>query len=129
MEPQAIRQLLRPFFWDYDLDPYEVFEVVMSERERVGSFTRETALIRLFERLSWYDILQLFGVEHVTALLTKELIRNIRFPELRERYELVRKILHGEPVSFSGWSPEYRQKIQRTLLSHRWYRTQPEGTA
>ncbi|MDY0092876.1 MAG: hypothetical protein RBT80_09280 [Candidatus Vecturithrix sp.] len=125
MEKAEIRKLLHPILWDYDIDPYHLFQVAIGCKERVGSFTQQTALIRMLERLSWYDLIRLFGLEELTRLLTPDLIAQLRFPELRERYELVRKVLHGEPVSFSGWSPEYRQKIRRTLLSHRWYRTQP----
>ncbi len=124
MEKSDVRRLLQPLVWDYNIDPYDVYEVALGQKERIGSFTRRKALLRLFERLSWYDLLRLFGIERVGAFLTVDLIQQLRFPELRDRYEFVRKVLHGEPVSFSGWSPEYRQKIQHTLLSHRWYRTQ-----
>jgi hypothetical protein len=125
MEKADIQKLLQPLLWDYRIDPYELFEVAIGTRERVGSFTQGKALIRMLERLAWYDLVRLFGIDGLTTLLTTHVIAQLRFPELRERYELVRKVLQGEPVSFSGWSPEYRQKIRHTLLSHRWYRTQP----
>ena len=125
MKHDEIRALLRPILWDYDLDPYEFYEVAAGTRARLGMFTQDTALIRLFERLGWYDLIDLFGLDELTRLLTKERIAKLRIPELRERYELARKVLHGEPVSLSGWSPEYREKIRRTLLSHRWYRAEP----
>ena len=124
MEKEAIRKLLQPLLWDYQLDPYDLFEIALGRQERIGTFTRAQVLVRLFERLAWYDLVQLFGIEVLTTLLTKEIINRLRFPELRTRYEFIRKVLHGEPVSFSGWSPEYRQRIRHTLLSHRWYRTQ-----
>ena len=124
MEKEAIRKLLQPLLWDYQLDPYGLFEIALGRQERIGTFTRAQVLVRLFERLAWYDLVQLFGIEVLTTLLTKEIINRLRFPELRTRYEFIRKVLHGEPVSFSGWSPEYRQRIRHTLLSHRWYRTQ-----
>ena len=124
MEQQQIHNLLRPFLWDYDIDPYEFYEVAAGMRQRVGTFTQDTALIRLFERLGWYDLIDLFGLDGLKILLTKERIVRLRIPELRERYELARKVLHGEPVSFSGWSPEARERIRRTFLSDRWYRTE-----
>jgi hypothetical protein len=124
MEKAEIQKLLQPLLWDYRIDPYDFFEVAIGTRERIGSFTQEKVLIRMFERLSWYDLVKLFGIDRLTTLLTKKVIAQLRFPELRERYELVRKVLQGETVSFSGWSPEYRQKIQHTLLSYRWYRSQ-----
>jgi len=126
MKKADIQQLLQPLIWDYQIDPYELFEVAVGNKERVGSFTQEKVLLRMLERLSWYDLVKLFGIDGLTKLLTKEIIAQLRFQELRERYELVRKVLQGQAVSFSGWSPEYRQKIQHTLLSNRWYRSQQE---
>lgn len=124
MDKTEIRTCLQPILWDYQLDPYEFYETALGRRERVGWFTQERALLRMLERLSWYDLIQLFGIEHLTQLLTQELVSRIRIPQLREKYELARKALQGETVSFSGWSPEYREKIRHTLLSHRWYRAQ-----
>jgi hypothetical protein len=122
MEKEQIEKILRPILWDYNIDPCELFEVAIGNKERIGSFNQKKALVRMFERLSWYDLINLFGIGQLTKLLTEEAISGIRIRELRERYEFVRKILYGETVSFSGWSPEYREKIRHTLLSDRWYR-------
>jgi hypothetical protein len=81
-------------------------------------------LSRMFERLSWYDLVKLFGIDELKRQLTEEAISRIRIETLREKYEFARDILHGNTVSFSGWSPEYREKIKHTLLSNRWYRTE-----
>lgn len=124
MEKANIQKLLQPILWDYHIAPYELYEVAIGHKERVGCFTRDRALIRILERLSWYDLINLFGIDQLTQFLTKDLISQIRVNALQERYEFARKVLQGEPVSFSGWSPETREKIRHTLLSHRWYRTQ-----
>ena len=123
MEKEQVKKILKPILWDYQIDPYEFFEVATGKKERIGSFNQEKALIRMFERLFWYDLVNLFGIDGLAKLLSKELISRIRIKELREKYEFARKVLHGETVSFSGWSPEYREKIKHTLLSDRWYRT------
>ena len=124
MEQKNIDDLLQPILWDYQIAPCDFYEVATGKKERVGWFTRERVLIRILERLTWYDLITLFGIERLTEILTPELIAQLRFPELRRRYELARKVLQGEAVSFSGWSPEYRENIKHTLLSHRWYRAQ-----
>jgi hypothetical protein len=124
MEKTEIQKILQPIVWDYHIVPCELYEVAIGQKERVGWFTQERALIRILERLSWYDLVNLFGIDKLTKLLTKEIISQIRFNALQEKYEFARKVLQGEPVSFSGWSPEYREKIRHTLLSNRWYRTQ-----
>jgi len=122
MDKEKIRKLLQPILWDYQIDSYDFFQVAIGNKDRIGSFTQKKALVRIFERLSWYDLINLFGIEQLTKLLTKQAISGIRIRELREKYEFARKILHGEAVSFSGWSPEYREKIRNSLLSDRWYR-------
>jgi hypothetical protein len=125
MNKSEIQKLLKPIIWDYNLDPYDLFELVVGTKKQAGNFTPETALVRMLERLSWYDLVNLFGIEALTHLITPEIISRLRLRELQEKYEFVRKVLQGETVSFSGWSPEYREKIRHTLLSDRWYRTQP----
>jgi hypothetical protein len=124
MNKKEIRTCLQSILWDYQIDPYEFYETALGTRERVGWFTQERALLRMLERLGWYDLIRLFGIEHLTQLLSKELVSRIRIPQLREKYELARKVLQGETLSFSGRSPEYRKKIRHTLLSRRWYRAQ-----
>jgi hypothetical protein len=80
---------------------------------------------RMFERLNWHELMDILGVDRIKKLLTKESISRIRFPELRERYEFIRKILSREPVSFTGWGDAYHQRIKHTLFSDRWYRSKP----
>jgi len=111
--------------WDYHLDPYDLFEIALGKQPPSGWLTRESVLVRMLERLVWYDLINLFGLEQIANFLTPDLVARIHVPELRDKYDYLRKLLHGEPVPVSGWSPEYRQKIGHTLLSHRWYRTQP----
>jgi hypothetical protein len=119
-----IQKLLKPILWDYQVDPYEFFLAAAGEKSRAGGFDQEKARIRMLERLSWYDLIRLFGIEGLKNLLTREIISKLRIRELREKYEFARKVLHGETVSYTGWSPEYREKIKHTLLSNRWYRAQ-----
>ena len=122
MEKKEIKNILQPILWDYNIDPCDFFETALGEKDRAGSFCRETALIRMLERLSWHDLINLFGTDKLTQLLTKDIISRVRIKELKEKYEFARCVLQGETVSFSGWSPEYREKIKHTLLSNRWYR-------
>ena len=123
-ERERISRIMKHILWDYDIDPYELYEVVIGKRERVGHFDEERVLQRMLERLSWYDLLDLLGVDILRERLVPETIARIRRPDVRERYEHIRRILHKEAVSLSGWSPEYREKVRHTLLSHRWYRAE-----
>ncbi len=124
MQEEEIRAILQAILWDYQIDPCDFYELALGRKERIGWFSRERALIRMLERLSWYDLIRVFGLKELSDILKPELIAQLRFPELRRRYELARKVLRGETVSFSGWSPEYRENIKHSLVSQRWYRTQ-----
>ena len=118
-----IENILKKITWDYNVEPYDLYLVLMGEKKTAGPFTLEKIFLRMLERLFWYDLLDIVGIDFIKNNLSKKTIEKIRFRDLKEKYELVRKILHGEALSFSGWSAEYRQKIEPTLLSNRWYRT------
>jgi len=107
MEKKEIQKLLQPVLF---------YQIAAKERPGIGWFTQERILVRIFERLPWYDLVNLFGIDGLTRLLRKDVIARIRIGELREKYEFARKVLQGETVSFSGWSPEYREKIRHTLV-------------
>ena len=123
-ERERISRIMKHILWDYDIDPYELYEVVIGKRERVGHFDEKRVLQRMLERLSWYDLLDLLGVDILRERLVSETIARIRRSDVRERYEHIRRILHKEAVPLSGWDPEYREKVRHTLLSHRWYRAE-----
>jgi len=120
---ERIKLILKKILWDYEIDPPLLYDVIVGKRERVGTFNKEKIMLRALERLSWYDLLELFGKEELGRNLTDDIIRKLRFKELQEKYEFARKVLQGETVSYTGWSPEYRKKIRHTLLSNRWYST------
>ena len=82
----------------------------------------DRSIIRLLERMPWYDLVELFGLPGLTKMITKERISLLRDPLLKEHYEFARQLLQKEPLSVSGWCPEYRKKIRATLLSDRRYR-------
>lgn len=116
------QKTLKGIFWDYNIDPVELFKVLNGKREKAGPYNAQQIFIRMLERLSWYELIELLGLEYIKNNLTDEIIQKIRFRALREKYETVQKVLHGHPLSVSGWDPPYRERIKHTLLSNRWYR-------
>ena len=123
--PDAIRSIIKRIVWDYNLDPYDLYLIASRQKEAIGPFNEFWVWQRMFERLGWYDLLKLYGIETVKVNLTREHIQKIRIPELRERYERVRCLLHGEALPPAEWGAEARQRMQSTLLSDRWYRHLP----
>ena len=121
---ERISAVMRHAVWDYDIDPYELYEVAIGRRGKVGHFDAERILLRMLERLPWYDVLDLLGVDGLRTRLVPRLIARIRREDVRERYDYVRGILQGEALPLTGWDPEHREKVRHTLLSHRWYRAE-----
>jgi len=120
LDKKEITAALDGIVWDYKADPDELYEVLTGQRLKAGPFTLDRLLVRMLERLSWYELIDLLGLEYLRQHLTAEIIAKIRFKTLRGRYERVSQFLSGHPVSLSGWDPEYREEIKHTLLSNRW---------
>lgn len=123
MSKEEQLQLLRTTFWDYNPPETDLLEVVTGFSIE-GLIPRENIFVRMLERLGLHEILEIIDVQTVKELLTPSVISRIRQPELRERYEFIRSVLSGSPLSFTGWGDEYYQRIKHTLFSDRWYRTQ-----
>ena len=121
LKKKEISKLLKPILWDYSIDPCDLYDVAIGVMDNAGGFTREKALIRILENLSWYELIDIFGLEKLKELLRKDLIEKFGNEMLRDKYEFARQSLHGEALSLSGWDPEYREKISNSLLSHRWH--------
>ncbi len=75
MNKAAIQTALRGIIWDYDVDPDELFEVITGKREKSGPFDAERIFVRMLERLSWYELIELLGLEFIKNHLSKDVIR------------------------------------------------------
>ncbi len=124
MNKDDMDSVFKSIIWDYNVNPDEIIEVITGKKEKVGPFDAEKLFVRMLERLSWYELIDLLGIKYIKDNLNESAIKKIRFNLLRERYETIRQILSGATLSFSGWDLEYREKIKHTLLSNRRYRTQ-----
>lgn len=114
--------IIKSLVWDYHVREDRLLEVLLGLQEKEGPFDQTKIFLRVLERLPWHDILAIMGKERIKELLTPDRIKKLRFPEQRKRYERIRKILQGEPVSLSGWNPIHRETYKQSLLSNRWYR-------
>lgn len=118
----VIEQKIRNVFWDYNINPHELYLIATDKKPGKGFFNKEYLLKRLLERLSWYEIIEIFGIDYIKVNLTPKIIFGIRNPILKRRYEFIRKVLQGEALSFTGWSDENRKRLKSSVLSHRWNR-------
>ncbi|HNW59014.1 MAG TPA: hypothetical protein PKI62_05020 [bacterium] len=114
-----------PILWDYWISAMVFYRIALGQMPTIGLLNQQWALLRVFERMNWYDILDWFDPEFLNDHLTPELINNLRFPDARRKYGIIRKILHGEPISFPGWGVETHKRAQDAVLSNRWYCDKP----
>ena len=115
-------KILKTIFWDYNTERLSLDKIISRDFVSIDEYEFKLILNRMLERLSWYEMLDIVGVELIKKHLTAEVIGRLRSKELKDRYERIRRILFKEPLPFSGWDSEYRKRIKTTLLSDRWYR-------
>lgn len=115
--------ILKRIIWDYHISPDEIYDFLRSDNEHLYHFTKEMLYIRILERLSWYEILELFSVSHIKEMLDKETIKKLRSESMRQKYEYARRVLHKEPLSFSRWHNKDNKEYAYPILSDRWYNT------
>ena len=117
------RNALLNIFWDYNTDLLPLEKIIKRDLKSIDDYEFKLILNRMLERLNWYELLDILGIDLIKQLLTPEIIGKLRNEGLKERYETIRPILFKEPLPVSGWDPEYRKRVKTTLLSNRWYRT------
>ena len=123
LSEKEIKQKIKSAFWDYNIDPANIYLTVLGRKKGTGFFTKEKILVRLLERLSWYEIIDLFGKDYLTKNLTSSITGKIRNREIRRKYEFVRRILQNEAVSLTGWSLQNRKRLKSSILSDGRYST------
>ena len=114
---------LKRINWDYTISIEDMFAVINGKKSQAGHWTREDLLLRMLERLSWYDLLDFFPPEKIAQKLRPPLLDKIHNEEKRAKYERLGKILRNEPVSFTKWGAGYSAECRDTLFSNRWYST------
>lgn len=114
---------LKRINWDYTIPVEDMFAVINGEKSHAGHWDQDDLLVRMIERLGWYDLLDFFGAELLAKRLSPDLLHKVHNKEKRVKYERLGKILRGEPVSFTKWGAEYSAASRDTLFSNRWYST------
>jgi hypothetical protein len=111
--------LMRSLNWDYLDKPEDMLAVIEGSLASSGAFTREKLFVRSLERLSWYRIIGLWGVEEINKLYTPELAGRIWPKDRRWRYDFALAILRREPVSPARWGSEHYKSARYRFFSNR----------
>lgn len=87
-------RLLRALIWDYTIPVGEVDEVLSGKKSKAGHYNRQALFVKMLETFPWFTIIQLFTPNEIKKMLTDEVIKKLRMPSLRSKYEFVKKRLH-----------------------------------
>lgn len=121
IDKEKIQLILRGVIWDYNIDPYLLYLISLDKKPAIGNFNKKKAFLRIIERLSWYELLQIYDIKVIKENLTEDVIKEIRNQTLRTRYEILYQILRGRTLPSAGWNPENRKRLEASLLSDRRY--------
>ena len=120
---QQLYKILSKILWDYTISHEAVYDLIQGRHSVCAHWDFDAVFVRMLERLSWYELLYVLGQDRIKEKLDEKIILKIYNPGLRKRYERLRKILQGEPLSFTKWGPQFSEEIQDSLFSSRWYST------
>jgi hypothetical protein len=114
-------ELMGSLNWDYLDKPEDMLAVIEGRLETSGAFNREKLFVRSLERLTWYSILGLWGLEAIKKLYTPELAKRLWPKERKYHYDFALAVLRREPLPPARWGDEYFKQMWHPVFSNRWY--------
>ncbi|MFH0841470.1 MAG: hypothetical protein V1903_02495 [Bacteroidota bacterium] len=85
--------LLRQIIWDYNIPVEDIDAVLRGRMETAGHLTRSDIFRRILESYPWFTVLEIFTPEEIKALLNKDVIKKLRSPSLKKKYEFISRRL------------------------------------
>lgn len=93
METEKRNTLLKQILWDYAISVEDIEAVLQGDKNQAGHYNQEMIFLKILESYPWYIILQLFSPIQIKNLLTNQVIKKLRSPSLRIKYEFVQQRL------------------------------------
>ncbi|PKP45001.1 MAG: hypothetical protein CVT94_19230 [Bacteroidetes bacterium HGW-Bacteroidetes-11] len=93
METAKRNTILKQILWDYNIPAEDIDAVLNGEMKMAGHYTQEMLFLKILESYSWFTIIELFGPIQIKSLLTNQVIKKLRSPSLRLKYEFVQQRL------------------------------------
>lgn len=101
MNQQEKSKLLQQIMWDYNIPVSDVESLIAGKKKRAGHYTRDAIFKKMLESYSWFTILNIFTLGEIRDMLTHDVVKNLRMPSLRKKYEFIQKRLY-EIIPFAG---------------------------
>lgn len=93
MDQQERNKLFRQVMWDYNIPVTDIEALFSGNLEHAGHYDRSTLFQKMLESYSWFTLLRIFTPEEIKVMLTSDVIKGLKAPSLRKKYEFVKKRL------------------------------------
>lgn len=87
-----LKEVLKNILWDYNITEEEV-ELILEGKKKTFSLSKEKLYARLLLSVNWYKLLEIFGKEKIKELLSDEVLKYIRFKDIRDNFIYARSVL------------------------------------
>lgn len=88
MTPKQHR-LISQLLWDTQLNADDVWPVFDGQKDAIGHVDKSFLFRRCLESYSWFTVLELFTIQQIKMLLTKEVIAKLRSKSLQKKYSFM----------------------------------------
>jgi len=82
--------------WDYTISVEDLENLLSGKANRAGHYTKQSLFLKILETYPWFTIIQFFTIEEIKSLLTDDIIKKLKMPSLRNKYEFVKKRLQQD---------------------------------
>ena len=93
MDTAKRNTVMKQILWDYSISAEDIDAVLRGELKQAGHYNQEMIFLKILESYPWFTILQLFSPIQIKYFLTSEVIKKLRSPSLRLKYEFVQQRL------------------------------------
>jgi len=62
-------KLIKRILWDYTISPESVYAVISGKKLKCAHWDINQIFVRMLERLSWYDLLHIYGVDGIKCYI------------------------------------------------------------
>lgn len=88
------KEKLKEMYWDYDYPASadDIYRFILGEKT-LDYLDRDRTIARMLVYVRWYDLIDIFGLDHLKKCLNENVFRYIANKEMRENYEYVKQVL------------------------------------
>lgn len=85
---------LKEMYWDYDYpaSAEDIYKFILGKKE-LDYLNRDQVIARMLVYVRWYDLIDIFGLNHLKNVINDNVFQYIANDEMREDYQYVKKVL------------------------------------